>query len=572
MDIQKIFLIVALSVAGYMIMLKWNEDYNNDNDSQLSTTSTKDDTRLIHDNDTPYTTEFTQVNVKHDALIDTPELAQVSNSLNKLKISDTVSESNIIHVKTDVINAQLNIYGGDILSLKLLDYPFDRKNANIPFELLYSNNDGMFVAQSGLIIRDGTKNISEYKALQKNYVLEQGQNDLVVDLKYSDDSVDIIKRYIFQRGDYKVSIEYIIKNKTNKVWSTNIYGQLKRDSSEDPSNKNGSKTTISTYLGGALRTNDKMYQKIDFSDFDTKKYNGAIDGGYISILQHYFVSAWVLNQDEKNNYQTRTVNGFNIISVIGPSWDIAPGDTSTKIAKLYAGPKDQDVLKGMAKGLNLTIDYGILWWFANPLFLLLKFLHDVFGNWGWSIIGLTVLVKLLFFPLSASSYRSMARMRKLTPKLQSLKEKYGDDKQQMSKKMMELYKKEKVNPVGGCLPLVVQMPVFIALYWVLLESVEIRQAPFVFWIKDLAQMDPYFILPLIMGGSMFIQQTLSPAPPDPMQAKIMKFMPVIFTFFFLWFPSGLVLYWVVNNVLSILQQWYVTNKINTESEIKTISK
>ncbi len=288
-----------------------------------------------------------------------------------------------------------------------------------------------------------------------------------------------------------------------------------------------------------------------------------MDGGYVAMVQHYFVSAWIPNGDGQFSYQMRKLAGQDIyfLGFTTPILSVAPGTIGEIGARYYAGPKDQYRLEKIAEGLNLTVDYGFLWWLAQPLFYLLTLIHGVFNNWGVAIILLTVIVKSLLFPLSAASFRSMAKMRKLQPEMARLKERHGDDKQQFSQAMMELYKKEGANPLGGCFPMLLQMPVFLALYWTLMESVELRQAPFMLWIHDLSVMDPYFVLPILMGTSMFLTQMMQPEPPDPTQAKVMKMMPIMFTFFFLWFPSGLVLYWLVNNLLSVLQQWFVNRQI-----------
>ena len=315
------------------------------------------------------------------------------------------------------------------------------------------------------------------------------------------------------------------------------------------------------FLGIATRTNEERFIKTKFADMADKKFTADVTGGWISIVQHYFISAWIPEPTGNYQYSTTSTEDFNFIRFKGQKLALQPGDSGSVSAGLYVGPKDQYSLEKIAPGLELTVDYGILWWIAQPLFWLLTKIYGVLGNWGFAIIGVTVLVKAAFFQLNAKAYRSMANMRKVQPKLVALRERYADDKQKQSQEMMNLYKKEKINPLGGCLPILVQMPVFISLYWVLMESVELRHAPFVLWIHDLSVMDPYFVLPLIMGASMFFQQKLNPAPPDPMQAKIMQWMPVMFTFFFLFFPAGLVLYWVVNNVLSIAQQYVITKRI-----------
>ena len=311
-----------------------------------------------------------------------------------------------------------------------------------------------------------------------------------------------------------------------------------------------------------MTTNDERYYKLKFSALDDGKYSQDVKGGWIAILQHYFISAWVANPDTDNHYYgDKRKDGDYVVGYIGPPKTVAPGATGQFTSRFYAGPKNQTRLEAIAPNLNLTVDYGFLWWLAIPIFHLLKWLHGVVGNWGVSIILLTLIIKLVLFPLSAASYRSMANMRRVGPQMKRMQERYAGDRQKLSQEMMSLYKKEKINPLGGCLPMVLQMPVFISLYWVLFESVELRQAPFFFWIRDLSVMDPYFVLPILMGGSMFLTQTLNPPVPDPMQARIMKFMPVMFTAMFLFFPAGLVLYWLVNNLLSLAQQWFITRQI-----------
>ena len=550
MDLQRTVLIVGLAVVGYLMVLQWDRDYNKQPEpGTAGVAPVKSEAPVAQTADTDSSDAPV---LESDAVEDHHNLA---------------ASAQLVTVTTDTLNVVIDTRGGDIVSVLLLKYPKVKSQPDNPFVLLENSQNRLFVAQSGLTGADGPDRYAHpvFTATKTSFQLEDHRDNLQVDLTLKTDKADIIKRYTFEREGYQVSVDYLVRNTSDQTWRGNFYGQLKRDNSGDPSSEFGSKTTINSYLGAAVRSNEKQYQKVDFSDFASKSFKETVKGGYAAILQHYFVVAWIPDQEQQNTYQTRIVNGNNIISVVEPAVEVKPGQTGKAGAILYVGPKNQEVLAKLAEGLNLTIDYGILWWFAKPLFELLKFLHSILGNWGWSIIVLTVIVKAVFFPLSAASYRSMAKIRKLTPRLQALKEQYGDDRQKMSQAMMEMYKKEKVNPMGGCLPIFVQMPVFIALYWVLLESVEIRQAPFILWIHDLSQMDPYFILPLIMGASMFVQQQLSPTPPDPVQARVMKLMPVIFTVFFLWFPAGLVLYWVVNNLLSISQQYYIARKIEADS-------
>jgi YidC/Oxa1 family membrane protein insertase len=322
------------------------------------------------------------------------------------------------------------------------------------------------------------------------------------------------------------------------------------------------------YLGGALTTSEDRYAKIEFDDLDEEPYRMSVEGGWVAFLQHYFLSAWVAEPETTNNYygQKRS-DGNYVFGYTGPLRTIAAGGRGEWKTQFYAGPKDQKQLELIAPNLNMTVDYGFLWWIATPLFYVLDWFHGYVNNWGFAIILLTVLVKLILFPLSAAAYKSMANMRRVAPKMKRLQERHADDRQKLSQEMMALYKKEKVNPLGGCLPMLLPMPIFIALYWVLFESVELRQAPFLLWINDLAAMDPFFILPLLMGGSMYLTQLMSPAVGDPMQVKMMKMMPIMFTVLFLFFPAGLVLYWLVNNVLGVAQQYYVIRKSEREAAL-----
>ncbi|MTI11990.1 membrane protein insertase YidC [Sansalvadorimonas verongulae] len=549
MDLQRSLLIAGLVVVGYLMVLQWNQDYNQPPAvSQVATqlpASNNPDVPVAH---------------SASATTDAPALPNAPQAP-----APAETHAQLVTITTDALILTIDTRGGDIVRAELPKFPRVKGEPD-PFTLLENSTNRLFVAQSGLIGPNGPDRLGKpvYSVEKTSYSL--GNNESMnVDLSMkTEDGVDITKRFTLTKGSYQVGVDYIVRNAGDSNWSGNFYAQLKRDNSADPSQEMSKSSGMRTYLGGAVRSNAKTYDKRAFDKFSSDPFNESVAGGYAAVVQHYFVTAWVPKQDQTNKFQTRVFNGDNILSVVEPQVTVAPGQTAQMGATLYAGPKNQKVLGQLAQGLDLTIDYGILWWFAKPLFLLLSFLHSVIGNWGFSIIALTMIVKGLFFPLSAASYRSMAKMRKVSPKMQALKEKHGDDRQALSQDMMKLYKEEKVNPMGGCLPILVQMPVFIALYWVLLESVELRQAPWLGWIQDLSQMDPYFILPLIMGASMFAQQLLSPTPPDPMQAKVMKLMPVIFTFFFLWFPAGLVLYWVTNNLLSITQQWYVTKKIEAE--------
>jgi YidC/Oxa1 family membrane protein insertase len=500
---------------------------------------------------------------------DTPELnapAATPTEFTKAPVS-----TNLISVKTGTLTMSIDPRGGDIVSVLLPKYLAELDEQKNPFVLLEQNSRRTYIAQSGLIGPNGTDTASGkplFNSSARSYNLN-GRDSLNVDLTFTDNNgANIIKRFIFTADSYLVEQEYIIENNGSENWTANFYAQLKRDSTEDPA----ADTTgmgMQPFLGVATRTEEKPYIKTTFSDLSDEPFKADVTNGWLSVVQHYFISAWIPPTDSTNAFSTKVNgDGYNFIRYISPAVIVAPGSIETIESRFYAGPKDQESLEAIAPGLELTVDYGWLWWIAQPLFAIMTFIHGYVGNWGWSIIFLTMFVKMLFYPLSAASYRSMAKMRLVTPKMTEIRERHADDKQAQSAAMMELYKTEKVNPLGGCLPILIQMPVFISLYWVLMESVELRHAPWLGWIQDLATMDPYYILPLIMGVSMFIQQKLNPPPPDPMQAKVMQIMPIFFTFFFLWFPAGLVLYWCVNNILSILQQWMITRQIEAAAAAK----
>ncbi len=474
-----------------------------------------------------------------------------------------------IEVRTDVYHAVIDSFGGDLRIVDLLQYPVSVEEPDKPFRLMNDTLPHLFVAQSGFARRapaeDGAlvaapTHATPFQVRQRRYELPEGQDALDVELFWtSPDGVRFSKRYTFRRGEYVIDVRTRVENPADRPWRGFYYQQLQRSGETV---KAGIGHTY-TYTGGVIYDAEDKYQKIAFDKMADEPVNKTVTGGWIAMIQHYFLGAWVPPQDASLNIYSLSLpeNRYVLGTKFLDETVVAPGETRELVNRLYVGPKLQHVLERIAPGLELTVDYGILTIIAKPIFWLLEKIHAFVGNWGWSIVILTLLLKLAFYKLSETSYKSMAHMRKVQPRLMAIKERYGDDKQKLNQAMMELYKKEKINPLGGCLPILVQIPVFIALYWVLLESVELRQAPWILWIKDLSTKDPYFVLPLLMGATMFIQQKLNPAPVDPIQAKVMTFLPIVFTFFFLFFPSGLVLYWVVNNTLSIVQQWYITHKV-----------
>lgn len=473
-------------------------------------------------------------------------------------VAGAADSSAKVIARTDLYEAEISATGGDLTKLELLRHlsAEDRQRNLVLFEAKHA-----YAAQSGLIGQGLPNHKTVWQVSSGNADMKDGENELRVRLATSTSSgVGVAKTYVFRRGSYLIDVEFEIANGTGEAIAPHAYFQLTRDGRPPE----GANSMMSTFTGPAFYSEADKFQKATFEDIakNKAKVPAKTDNGWVAMVQHYFVSAWLpAGKGEREFYLRETSKDQFAAGVILPVATVAPGATGKLTVPLYAGPQEQDKLAKIAPGLDLVVDYGWLTMIAAPIFWALQWLHGFLGNWGWAIIVLTILIKAAFFPLSAASYKSMAKMRVLTPKLQKLKETFGDDKQRMNQAMMELYKKEKVNPLGGCLPILVQIPVFIALYWVLLGTVEMRGAPWLGWITDLSIRDPYFILPLIMGATMLIQTKLNPTPPDPMQAKIMLIMPVVFTGMFLFFPAGLVLYWTVNNVLSIAQQWQVNRMI-----------
>jgi YidC/Oxa1 family membrane protein insertase len=469
-----------------------------------------------------------------------------------------------IRVETDVLIAEISSQGGDVRRLQFKKHR-DTVDRSKHFVLFDSSAERTYIAQAGLIGNDLPNHRTLFTAPGESFQLGDGQDQIEVRLTApAAAGSQVSKIFRFRRGSYLVDVSFEIVNALEAAIQPYAYFQLVRDDKPLP----GDSAMLPTYTGVALYTDKDKFQKLSFSDIEKGKaqYSRNSEDGWIAILQHYFFSAWLPQSGvAREFYARRLEDGLYSAGVIVPAGAIAPGATSTVTVPLYAGPEEQEKLAKIAPGLDLTIDYGWLTVIAVPLFWVLAWLNHWVGNWGVAIILLTVIIKLLFYPLSAASYRSMAKMRVLAPKLQKLKDQYGQDRQRLQQAMMELYKTEKINPLGGCMPIVVQIPVFIALYWVLLASVELRHAPFMLWIDDLAAPDPWFILPVLMAITMWVQTLLNPEPPDPVQARVMKIMPIVFSVFFFFFPAGLVLYWLVNNVLSIAQQWRITRVLEREA-------
>ncbi len=550
-------LVIGLVLCGFLIWQAWQEDYGprpvpQDPAAPAGVAAT--------DAPAPGQTAKQDGDVPAAPAPSGEPAPDVPAAPGQVPVEATAAAGNTVRVRTDLLDVVIDTTGGTLRELRLLEFGQSTDRRDVPFTLLSATGPDVFLVQSGLVgAEDAPTHRSEFTSGRESYVLEDGQDELVVPLSWrSQSGVEVIKRYVFSRDRYVIHVEHEVRNAAGKPWSGRMYGQLQRSRVE----RSGGLFQTYTYTGGVISSAEKPYQKLDFDDLAGQDVNTSHRGGWVAMIQHYFAGAVVPPQDAENIYYSKSLASARyVLGVMGPAQTIAPGAAASFAMDIYTGPKVQERMESVAPYLERTVDYGWLWFIAEPLFYALRWIHGFVANWGFAIILLTCVIKLLFFHLSAASYKSMARMRKLQPRIMQLRERYGSDKARMNQAMMELYKTEKINPLGGCLPILVQIPVFISLYWVLLESVELRQSPFILWIDDLSEHDPYFVLPLLMGASMFVQQKLNPAPPDPVQAKIMMMLPIVFTFLFLFFPSGLVLYWFVNNILSIAQQWVITRKI-----------
>lgn len=546
----RLFGYIAFAAVLWLIYQQWTIDYG----PAPSVVEQSTPTEVAPAKDLPET----DIGLPTEQISSTAVVSANNNAATSISIN-----SKRIDVITDVLALQIDLQGGNVVAAGLLAYPIDLEHPDQATEILISKGSKYYVAQSGLQTKGAPapNHYANYQSSAETYELADNQDELRVPLTWSEGGVEVTKTFVLKRGAYDISVEHEVRNNSGEPWLGRQYRQLQRTYSDE-----GGQRFIYTYTGGVIYSPENKYEKIDFDEMAESPLSREFASGWAAMIQHYFLAAWVPNAEETNNYYSRGVEQGNelryVLGLSGETVAVADQASHTFQSILYVGPKIQRDLKALATGLDLTVDYGFLTIIAKPLFKVLNFIYDKVGNWGWAIVIVTLLIKLVFYKLAESSYRSMANMRKLQPKMLAIKERYADDRQRQSQAMMELYKKEKINPLGGCLPMLIQIPVFIALYWVLLESVELRQADFILWIKDLSVKDPYFVLPVIMGISMYIQQKLSPAPvTDPVQAKVFMILPFVFTFFFMFFPSGLVLYWVVNNILTIAQQWVITKKV-----------
>jgi len=556
-------LIIGLVFLGYMLWVQWQKDYG-----RPATLPPAQQSQA--QSGLPSVPEQTPSGVGSAA--DLPEPVDVPASR-----SDTAaltgsepqpSERAVVSVTTDVLKVEIDLVGGTVVSALLLDYPVKQKEPDIKVDLLAAQGDHLFIAQSGLLSRQEAPNhTSLYRAAASSYELSGGEKELRVPLTWvSESGVEVTKTFVFRPGKYEISVLHEVRNGTSESWSGSRYDQLQREVPGEEDNGGFSNPGRYSFVGIGFYNPEDKFEKIKFADVADEPYKKTTRDGWLAMIQHYFFAAWIPPADEESTYSTQVISGNAwpryVARDVSPVRQVAAGDRTEFSSELYLGPKLQDNLPKIAPGLEYTVNYGIFTIFSKPLFWLMEKIHDVVGNWGWSIVILTILIKAAFFKLTEAQYRSTARMRKLQPRIEQLKERYGDDRQRMSQAMMEMYKKEKVNPLGGCLPILVQIPIFIALYWVLLESVELRQAPFILWVDNLSVRDPYFILPLLNASFMFATQRLTPmAGMDPLQQKMMTMMPIVFSVMFAFFPAGLVLYWATNAGLSLAQQYYITRKI-----------
>ncbi|EKA4522775.1 membrane protein insertase YidC [Vibrio cholerae] len=526
MDSQRNILLIALALVSFLLFQQWQ----------------------VAKNPAPQATQ--QAQSTGAALA-----PSFSDELDPTPAQNVAAKAKTITVSTDVLTLSIDTLGGDVVSAKLNQYS-EELNSPESFVLLQNTQGHQFIAQSGLVGPQGidvtSNNRPAYQVSADSFTLAEGQDELRIPMTYQANGIDYTKTFILKRGSYAVDVVFDVANNSGSEATLGMYAHLRQNLLDS-----GGNLAMPTYRGGAYSTSDVRYKKYSFDDMKDRNLSAPNDVtvNWVAMIQHYFASAWIPRDEPQAQLYSRVINNLGDMGIRTPNKTIANGDKAEFEATLWVGPKLQDQMAATAPNLDLVVDYGWLWFIAKPLHWLLSVIQNFVGNWGVAIICLTFIVRGAMYPLTKAQYTSMAKMRMLQPKLQAMRERIGDDRQRMSQEMMELYKKEKVNPLGGCLPILLQMPIFIALYWALMESVELRHSPFFGWIHDLSAQDPYYILPLLMGASMFVIQKMSPTTiTDPMQQKIMTFMPVMFTFFFLWFPSGLVLYWLVSNIVTLIQQ------------------
>ncbi|NND43952.1 MAG: membrane protein insertase YidC [Xanthomonadales bacterium] len=555
-------LIVTLLFLAYLIWVEWQKDYGPAPAVVPANNQGQAASDLVPPSAIPSAAQPAA------APGDLPQAQQAPATEAEPAIPEAQGARELISVTTDVLDLQIDPVGGTVVAAKLRNYPVSQEQQDVKVQLFSDEADRLFIAQSGLLSRQGGPNhATAYESQRMEYALREGTDELRVPLTWSDgQGLSVTKTFIFRPGAYDIEVRHTLENRSAGDWSGSRYEQLQRSEPSGTDKGGFSNPGRYSFNGIGFYSPEEKFEKVDFDEVADEPYQRNTAGGWLAMIQHYFFAAWIPPGEQVSVYSTQEYapTGWPryIARSVSPAVTVPAGQNHEFTSRLFVGPKLQDELDDIAPGLQHTVNYGIFTVFSKPLFWLLSAIHNIVGNWGWAIVFLTVLIKLAFFKLTEAQYKSMARMRKLQPRVEALKERYGDDRQRMSQAMMELYKKEKVNPLGGCLPILVQIPIFIALYWVLLESVELRQAPFIGWITNLSVRDPYFILPALNAFFMIMTQRLTPTTGmDPMQAKMMKAMPVVFSVMFALFPAGLVLYWATNAGLSLAQQWYITRKI-----------
>ena len=539
MDTLRLILIVLLTFIGMLLWQAWEKDYG----PRAPTAEAGVPGAAAPS--APAAKDMPPV-AQQPALPKAPDATQTAAPVPRLRVT------------TDLFDLELSSTGGVITRAALRQYPLDLKDKEQLFALLAQDGSRDFVAQAGLKAEgESPDHYAIFTADSDRFDMAKDQGTLVVPLRWrSANGVEVIRELEFKRGSYTVTQRFRVKNHGAQAWKFHHYEQLQRVIAP------AGRQVVPTFTGAAISTPEEKYRKIKFESLADTPLQQDVAKGWLALIEHYFVAALLPDAAQPQHYYATALGGQRyVVGFYGPQTSVEPGAETAVESRLYLGPKLQETLAKVAPGLDLTVDYGVLWFIAKLLFWTMTQVHALLGNWGWSIIVLTVLIKLVFYPLSAAGYRSMARMKAVQPRLLQIRERYADDRARLNQAMMDLYRNEKINPLGGCLPILVQIPVFISLYWMILETVELRQAPFLLWIQDLSLKDPFYVLPALMLVSMWYQTKMNPTPPDPIQAKVMQIMPFAFGIFFAFFPAGLVLYWFVNNVLSIAQQWFITRQI-----------
>ncbi len=566
-DIQRILLLVGIAICAYLLVQAWVSDA--EKRAQESDAGTVQSSPLSHDEVSSPVTTADSTDVQEDlgdsavgSESDVPDSTLIQTSDGTIVAQDTQSPDRaLIQVTTPLYYVWIDPVGGDIVGVKLIQYPVSLREPDTPMTLLDRRFDRTYVAQSGLTGADGfdqSQSRPTYRVSKTEWVLTQ--ETLEVPLTYEQDGVQVTKTFTFHENEYHVNVDYVVRNGMDRDFSAIFFAQLKRDGGPVDGERGGF-IRPPAYVGGAATTNEKRYKRLKFKDLEKSPFREPVTGGWVAIVQHYFLSAWIPEQGANNLlFANRDRQGNYRIGFTAPAQVVPAGASGNYGATFYVGPKHQRTLEALASHLSLTVDYGFFWWLSMPMFKVLEWIQSIVHNWGLSIILMTILIKTALFPLSQMSYKSMAKMRKLSPQIKRIQERFGSDRQRVGQEMMALYQKEKTNPLAGCLPMLLQMPVFFALYWVLIESVELRQAPFMLWIRDLSTMDPLFVLPILNAGAMFLMQRLNPPMPDPMQQRVMMMMPIMFGFICVFMPAGLVLYWVVNSLYSMAHHYWALKR------------